>query len=173
MRRLTIVSIAAGVMLALAMTAVHTTVRAQGNATILKPAELEKLVPATVFYRGQAATTQLRNSGGIKFGDGYLVLAMAVDTSGYSSAVTAKYQAYFINETPIQVGGKKLATGVYGIGFIANNKFLVTDVGAHDVLTVDSATDSNLQHPRPLEVVADPSGGFRLYVGRRYVVLSR
>lgn len=148
-------------------------VSAQGNDTILKPASMEKLMPATVFYRGQSATTQLRNSGGVKFGDGYYVLASVVDNSGYSSATAAKYQAYFITEVPIQVGGMKLGAGAYGIGFIAGDKFVVTDVGGHDVLTVDSSTDSNMKRPMPLEVLADAGGGFRLYMGRRYVVMSR
>jgi len=159
--------------LALAVMAAPLATRAQGKMTILKPAAMEKLMPATVFYRGQSATTQLRNSGGVEFGDGYYVLASLVDTSGYSSATAAKYQAYFISEVPIRVGGRKLGAGAYGVGFIAGDKFVVTDVGGHDVLTVDSATDSSLKRPMPLQVVADADGKFRLYEGRRYVVLSR
>jgi hypothetical protein len=50
---------------------------------------------------------------------------------------------------------------------------VVTDVGAHDVLTVSSANDEGLKRPTPLQVVTDPGGGFRLYAGRRYVSLSR
>jgi hypothetical protein len=147
--------------------------QAQNGATVLKPDALEKLIPATVFYRGQTATTQLRNSGGIRFADGYLVLTSMVDTSGYSDAVIAKYQAIFIAEVPIKIGGKELAAGVYGIGFVAGDKFLVTDIGGHDLLSVPSANDASLKRPTPLEIVADAGGGFRLYTGRRYVVLSR
>jgi len=87
--------------------------------------------------------------------------------------VAAKYQAYFITEVPIKVGRHSLAAGVYGIGFIADNKFVVTDVGAHDVFTVASAEDAGLKRPTPLEVVADPAGGFRLYAGRKYVIFRR
>jgi hypothetical protein len=140
---------------------------------VLKPADTEKLLPASVFYRGQSATTQLRNSGGVKFDDGFYVLASLVDTSGYSTGVAAKYQAYFIAEVPIKIGGQNLPAGVYGVGFVADNKFLVTDVGAHDVLTVDSASDEALKRPVPLQVLSDPAGGFRLYAGRKYVVFSR
>jgi hypothetical protein len=143
---------------------------AQGGAIILKPAELTKLIPQTVFYRGQSATTQLRNSSGIKFADGFTTM---VDTSGYSTGIQAKYQAYFITEVPIQVAGQSLAPGAYGIGFIEGNKFLVTDLGAHDVLTAASVTDSELKHPVPLQILADSGGGFRLYAGRSYVVLTR
>src|ERR1035438_858654 len=42
------------------------TMMAQGSDSVLKPAEIQKLLPATVFYRGQTAPTQLRNSGGVK-----------------------------------------------------------------------------------------------------------
>jgi hypothetical protein len=134
---------------------------------------MQKLLPASVYYKGQSATTQLRNSGGVKFADGYFVLATMVDTSGYSSDVQAKYQAYFITEIPIKVGGQSLPAGVYGVGFVADNKFVVTDVGAHDLLTMNSTDDAGLKRPTPLQVMADPAGGFRLYAGRRYVVFGR
>jgi hypothetical protein len=52
--------------------------------TVLNAAEATKFLPASVFFRGQSATTQLRNSGGVKFADGMLVLSTLVDTSGYS-----------------------------------------------------------------------------------------
>lgn len=162
---------AAAGMMAVAMMAPGV-VRAQGGDTVLKPAEVEKLLPASVFYRGQPANTQLRNSGGVKFGDGFFVLTTLVDTSGYSTGVAAKYQAYFITEVPIKVGGASLPAGVYGVG-IVGDKFLVTDVGAHDVLSVAVGDDAGLKRPKPLEVVADPAGGFRLYIQRKYVSFSR
>jgi hypothetical protein len=115
----------------------------------------------------------LRNSGGVKFADGYFLLATMVDTSGYSSDVASKYQAYFITEVPIKLGGQNLAAGTYGVGFVADNKFVVTDVGGHDVLMVASGEDEGLKRPTPLQVTADPAGGFRLYSGRRYVSFSR
>jgi hypothetical protein len=148
-------------------------IQAQASGTVLKAADAQTLIPASVFYRGQTATTQLRNSGGVKFSDGYYVLAVLVDTSGYSTQVAEKYQAYFITEVPITVSGQNLPAGVYGVGFIANNKFVVTDVGGHEVLTVDFATDNDLKRPVPLQVMSDPGGGFRLYAGRRYVRFSR
>ncbi len=155
------------------LSAASTNAFAQGSATVLKPADMQKLLPATVFYRGQIATTQQRNSGGIKFADNVYVLASLVDTSGYSTGIAAKYQAYLITEVPLKIGGHSLAAGAYGIGFIAGDKFVVTDLGAHDVLTVSSANDAGLQRPMPLQIVADQSAGFRLYAGRKYVVLSR
>jgi hypothetical protein len=145
---------------------------AQGN-TVLKPADVQKLLPEKVYYKAQSATTQLRNSGGVKFADGFYVLTTLVDTSGYATDVASKYQAYFITEVPIKVGGQSLPAGVYGVGFIAGDKFVVTDVGAHDLLTVSSGNDAGLKRPMPLQVVADPAGGFRLYAGRKYIVFSR
>ena len=100
------------------------------------------------------------------------MLATLVDTSGYSTGLAAKYQAYFIVEVPTKVGGKSLPAGVYGAGFVGD-KFVLTDVGAHDVLTVAAGDDAAQKHPMPLQVVADPSGGFRLYVQRKYVTFSR
>jgi len=144
-----------------------------GANTVLKPADLGKVFPATVFYSGQTAPVQMRNTGGVKFTDGRYVLAGLVDTSGYSSGVAAKYQGYLILEVPLTIGGKHLPAGAYGFGFLAGGKFLVTDLGGHDVLTAHSATDAALSRPRPLEVTAAPAGGFRLYAGRAYVEFNR
>ncbi|MGA3071287.1 MAG: hypothetical protein ABSD43_13845 [Terracidiphilus sp.] len=168
-----ILKLAAAGVLAVTMMAAPGPMMAQGSDTVLKPVDLEKLLPASVYYRGQSAPTQLRNSGGVKFADGFFVLATLVDTSGYASDVKSKYQGYLIAEVPIKVGGEKLAAGVYGMGFVGE-KFVVTDVGAQDVLTVNSGEDAGLKRPMPLQVVADPAGGgFRLYAGRRYVSFSR
>jgi hypothetical protein len=142
------------------------------SGTVLKPADTEKLLPDKVYYKGLSATTQLRNSGGIKFSDGYYVVATLVDTSGYSSDVQAKYQAYFVAEVPINIGGHPLPAGVYGIGFVGE-KLIVTDVGAHDLFTVPTVPDDAIKRPMPLQVLSDPSGGFRLYELRHYVVISR
>ena len=99
---------------AMAVTIMTAPVRmaAQGGDTVLKPADTQKLLPSSVYYKAQSAPTQLRNSGGIKFSDGYYLLSTLVDTSGYSSDIAAKYQAYFITEVPIKVGGQNLPAGV-------------------------------------------------------------
>jgi hypothetical protein len=173
MRSLTVLKFAAVTLAAVGMVAVPAVAKAQGGDTVLKQAEIEKLLPASVYYKGQSATTQLRNSGGVKFADGSYLLTTMVDTSGYSTGIAAKYQAYFINEEPIKIGGQKLAAGIYGIGFIDGDKLVVTDVGAHEVLAVSTGTDAALARPRPLQLVADGAGGYRIYAGRRYVTVSR
>ncbi len=173
MRNHTMKKIAAASALAVMMIAAPGLMKAQqGSATILKQANTQKLLPSSVYYSGQTATTQLRNSGGVKFADGHYVLATLVDTTGYSDALASKYQAYFIAEDPIKVGGESLPAGVYGVGFVGD-KFVVTDVGAHDVLTVATQEDAGLKRLMPLQVLADPAGGFRLYAGRKYVNFSQ
>ena len=143
------------------------------TGTILHPADTQKMLPSAVYYKGQSAPSQLRNSGGVKFSDGYNVLATLVDNSGYSSDVATKYQAYFVTEVPLEIGGHKLAAGVYGVGFLPGNKFVVTDVGGHDVLTATSAHDDAIKRPMPLKFTTDPAGGYRLYDGRNYVKFRR
>jgi hypothetical protein len=161
----------AGLLIGLSMIPAKMT--AQGGDKVLQPADTQKLLADTLWYKGQAAPAQKRNSGGVKFADGYYVLATLVDTSGYSSDVQAKYQAYFITEVAIKIGGHDLPAGIYGVGFIGDNKFVVTDVGAHDVFTVDSSNDDGMKRPRPLQVTENEGGGFRLYAGRRYVTFSK
>lgn len=147
-------------------------VSAQSGDAVLSVADATKILPQSVYFKGQSATTQLRNSGGVKFSDGMYMLAVMVDTSGYSSDVQQKYQAYFITEVPLRIEGKALPAGIYGVGFVGD-KFVVLDVGAHDLLQVDAHNDAALKRPRPLEVMAAEGGGFRLYEGRRYVSFAR
>ena len=157
MRFQAIMKFAGASALALAVMASPMRSLAQGGDTVLKPADTQKLLPASVYYKAQSAPTQLRNSAGIKFADGYYLLATMVDTSGYSSDVASKYQAYFITEVPIKFGSENLPAGVYGVGFVAD-KFVITDVGAHDVFSVGTSTDEALKRPMPLQIMADPGG---------------
>ncbi len=144
---------------------------AASSATILPAAEASKVVPATVFFRGQVASVQARNSGGVKLQDGMFVLCALVDTSGYSSAVQQKYQAYFITEVPLDIHGQTLKPGAYGVGFLEGNRFLVMDLGGHDLFSTSSRHDAELQRPMPLQVLADTAPGeYRLYINRNYVV---
>jgi hypothetical protein len=159
-------------LMTLAIMAAPNGVKAQAAGTVLTRADTEKLLPDKVYYKAQSATIQVRNSGGVKFADGYYVLTTLVDTSGYSSDIQAKYQAYFITEVPLRIGGQDLVAGVYGVGFVGG-KFVVTDVGAHDLLTVPASQDAEMKRPTPLQVTADPGGGYRLYCGRSYVKFER
>ncbi len=138
--------------------------------TLLQPSDLESILPPAVFFKGQSAPLQMRNASGIHFKDGAYLFASLVDTSGYSSGVQEKYQAYFVTEVPLQFGEHMLSAGAYGVGFIAQSKFLVMDIGGHDLFTVGSTRDEALRHPTPLKIVQAPdNASYRLYAGRMYV----
>ncbi len=127
-------------------------------------------MPHSVFFRGQSATVQLRNTYGLRLADGTLVLAGLVDNSGYATGIQQKYQGYLLSETALTINGKTLLAGAYGFGFVANDAFVVMDIGAHEVLNATSKTNSTMPHPRPLMIVAGAHpGNYRLYEGRRFV----
>lgn len=146
---------------------------ASAQATILHAPEAQKLLPDAVYYAGKSANTQLRNSAGLRFADSHYVLAVLVDTSGYSTAVQEKYQGYLLAEVALDFDGKTLPAGAYGIGFIGDH-CVVTDIGSHDVLQARAFHDDKIQHPMPLQIVqGDAPDRYRLYLGRNFVVLRR
>jgi hypothetical protein len=172
-----ILSMASG-MAALHASAQQPAAPAAQPAGVLKAADIAKLMPEQVFFRGQSATVQMRNSGGIRYADGMFTLMALVDTSGYSSGIQQRYQAYLITEVPLELGdgaaAKELAPGAYGVGFIQNDRFVVMDLGAHELLNVPSHHDADLHRPTPLQVLDTPAAGsYRLYEGRSYVTLQR
>jgi hypothetical protein len=151
-------------------------IRAQSSAqtVILTPADVAKVMPATVFFRGQTTSVQIRNTYGLRFPGGVLILAGLVDSSGYSTGLKVKYQGYLLSESTLTINGKTLPAGAYGFGFLANNDFVVMDLGAHDVLHTLSRTDAAMTRPRPLIIVAGKQPGtYRLYEGRSFVSLRR
>ena len=138
---------------------------------VLTADQLKQAVPSVYFFRGQSATVQIRNSGGLRVGKDSLVLAALVDTGGYATDVKQKYQGLFISEVKLNVGGSSLAPGEYGFGFNADGKFRVMDVAANDLFATDIKNDNDLKHPVPLKLVEE-SGEYRLYAGRKYVVIK-
>ncbi len=132
------------------------------------------LLPKTVFYKGLTATVQGRNSAGIRFGNGDLVLLALVDTSGYSSAVAQTYQAYLLNEVHLKIGGKVLPPGAYGFGFVGGDRMVVMDIAGNEVLQATTSRDPQMTRPDPLHIVAEQKapGQYRLYLGRSYIILS-
>lgn len=150
---------------------------AQQNAakdTVLKASEItNKIFPERVFYRGQTAPVQMRNTAAIHFADDRYVLAGLVDNSGYSTGVREKYQAYFITEVPIEINGQSLKPGAYGVGFVEGSKFIVTDLGSNNLLEISGKHDAEIKRPVPLQILAAEAGNFRLYLGRDFVELRR
>ncbi len=148
---------------------------AAGKETVLKAADITpKIFPERVFFRGQVAPAQLRNTAGIHYADDFYVLAGLVDNSGYSTSIKEKYQGYLLNEVTLEIAGQSLKPGAYGFGFIAGGKFVVMDLGANDVLQVAAQRDAEMKRPVPLQIVASASAGsYRLYAGRDYVEFAR
>ena len=173
-RKARLLAVLSGLMLLFASTPMRSAVpSSSGSESLLSPADLAKLIPATVFFRGQVASVQERNAAGVKMADGMFVLTSLVDTSGYSTGVQEKYQAYFITEMALDLGGQTLKPGAYGVGFV-QGKFLVMDLGAHDLFTTSSTHDTVLKRPTPLQIVSDPAPGhWRLYINRNYVVFAQ
>ena len=149
--------------------------KSQGKDTVLKAANITtKIFPTAVFYRGQVAPVQMRNTGGVHFADDKYVLAGLVDKSGYSSGIQQKYQGYFMSEVPLQINGQSLKPGAYGIGFVQGSKFFVTDLGANTLLEISGKRDTEIRHPVPLQVLATSEQGvYRLYLGRDFVEIRR
>ena len=144
--------------------------QAQAFPKILEGDELTRVVPASFYFEGQSAPTQMRNTAAVQLGRNRFAMAGLVDTSGYSSDVQAKYVGFFITDSPVTVGGARLPTGAYGFGF-RDGWMNVMDVGGRRVLSVRTRRDAGLQRPRPL-MMTQARGGVRLYAGRDFVLLS-
>ena len=140
------------------------------TATILNAVDAQKIFPASVFFKGQTAPTQARNSGGLRLADQKLVLVALVDNSGYSSQDQGRYQAYLITEVSLDIDGHRLAPGAYGCGFTSDDIFPVMDVGGHELFLAHSKRDAEIRRPMPLQIQASgESGLYRLYSGRNFV----
>lgn len=138
---------------------------------LLSAADLEHLLPASVFFSGQTAPLQLRNSAAYRTAAGRVIWAGLVDTSGYSTGVREKYQFYFVTELPLHVGTLEIRPGVYGGGFLANNTFVLLDVAGNEIGRTPLVEDKDLHRPRPLQMTMS-DGGLRLYLGRQFATLT-
>jgi hypothetical protein len=165
-RRLLAGSAFLGIVLGLGIVAV-----AQNSAIILTGTELNRIMPPGFYFQGLSAPTQMRNSAAVRLGDKRFVLAGLVDTTGYSSDIKAKYEGFFITDSPIKVQGSDLAPGAYGFGFSADGKLTLLDLTAKEVLSVSATKDNDLKRPRPL-MMTKSSEGIRFYTGKDYVVIS-
>jgi len=143
---------------------------ASASAQILTNDQVKKIAPSSFFFSGQSGAVQMRNTAGLKNSGGKLVLAGLVDTSGYSTAITEKYQGFLITETKLGFDGATLDPGEYGFGY-KDGKFTVMNVAGTDVLSIASQNDDKLQHPVPLKFEKD-GAQYRLYAGRKYVVVK-
>jgi hypothetical protein len=144
---------------------------AQDAVKVLERSEAKALVPTGFYFEGQSAPTQMRNTGVATVGDKRHVIVGLVDTSGYSADVAAKYEGFFITDSKVKIGGKKLGTGAYGFGFTRDGKINIHDIGGKTIATGETKDDSELKRPRPLMLMI-VDGELRFYKGRTYAVIS-
>ena len=148
-------------------------VSAQTNQAykILVDKELTRIVPTSFYFAGQSAPTQMRNSAAAELGkDRYLVVGM-VDTSGYSTEISGKYEGFLITDSAIKIGDKELPTGAYGFGFSADGKINIFDLSSKELLSTKTSSDAEMRRPRPL-MMSSETKGVRLYKGKNYVLIS-
>lgn len=156
----------------LAMTAIALAALAAtpAGAQVLAADQLKKAVPASFFFSGQVATVQMRNSGGFKNAAAKLTIAGLVDTTGYATAISEKYQGFLITETKLAFEGGTLDPGAYGFGF-KDGKFVVMNVAGTEVLSIVSHKDDQVKHPVPLKFEKSEAG-FKLWAGRNWVEMK-
>jgi len=143
----------------------------QDRPVVVTGADLTRLVPTSFYFKGQSAPTQVRNTSAAKLGAERFVIVGLVDTSGYSADVRAKYEGFFITDSPIKVNGESLPTGAYGFGFSNDGKMRIMDIAGNDVFLVSSTNDKALKRPRPLMMAASEEG-IRFYSRRDYVTIT-
>jgi hypothetical protein len=144
---------------------------AQQSVTVLTGAELTRIVPPGFYFEGLSAATQMRNAAAVRFGDKRYVIAGLVDTSGYAADVRAKYEGFFITDSPIKINGSDLGTGAYGFGFGEDGKMQILDLAGTQILSISTTKDTELKRPRPL-MMTKTADGVRLYNGRDYVTIT-
>ena len=146
-------------------------VNAQDSVTILTGADLTRVVPTGFYFQGLSAPTQMRNSAAARFGSKRFVIAGLVDTSGYAADVRAKYEGFFIVDSPVMINGSDLGTGAYGFGFSDDGKLQILDLAGNQILSVSTTKDSELKRPRPL-MMTKSEDGIRFYNGKNYVTVT-
>lgn len=148
-------------------------VTAQNNAKteILTGDSLKRIVPTSFYFAGQSAETQMRNAAAAKIGENRFVIVGLVDTSGYSTEISGKYEGFFITDSPVNIGNKMLDTGAYGFGFSMEGKVNFFDLSSKEILSVATINDAEIKRPRPLLMAGDKNG-VRLYKGKNYVLIS-
>jgi hypothetical protein len=144
------------------------------RGSVLYSNEVSKILPGSLFFRGEQTPVEPRNSSGLQFADGMYLLTAIIDTSGHTGSEDEEFQACFITEVPLDINRHKLGPGVYEVSMDDNHHFVVMDISSHPVFIADSRRDLKLSHPIPLQIVDDsPAHDYRLYLGRDYVTLSR
>jgi hypothetical protein len=148
----------------------QTRVLAQNSVTILAGSELTQVVPPGFYFQGLSAPTQMRNAAASRFGTKRFVITGLVDTSGYAADVRAKYEGFFITDSPVSINGSDLGTGAYGFGFSNDGKMQIMDLAGNQILSISTTKDNDLKRPRPL-MMTKAGDAVRFYSGKDYVTV--
>lgn len=159
------------VLFAISIGALTASSQTKSDFEVLNEAGRTKVIPTSFYFAGQSAQTQLRNAAAARIGKDRFVVSGMVDTSGYSTEISGKYEGFFITDSPISFGGKDLNSGAYGFGFSKEGKVTIFDLAARPILSADTKVDSGMKRPRPLQMISD-SKGIRFYKGRNYVLIE-
>ncbi|MEP6788772.1 MAG: hypothetical protein ABJB40_10105 [Acidobacteriota bacterium] len=138
---------------------------------VLSDAALTKVVPTSFYFAGQSAVTQIRNTAAAQLGKDRFVIVGLVDTSGYSTEISGKYEGFLITDSPILIGNKNLGTGAYGFGFSKSGTLNIFDLSSKQILSTASKSDADIKRPRPLQMILD-NKGVRLYKGKDFVLIT-
>jgi hypothetical protein len=138
---------------------------------VLTSAALTRVVPKSFYFAGQSAETQARNTAAARLGKDRFIVAGMVDTSGYSSEISGKYEGFLITDSPVKIGDKTLETGAYGFGFATEGQIKIFDLSSKEILSVATQSDADMKRPRPLQMTSEAKG-IRFYKGKNYVLVS-
>src|SRR6478672_3440554 len=109
---------------------------AQNASVVLTDKDAAVVIPTSFYFAGQSAPTQMRNAAAAKLAKDRFVIAGLVDTSGYSTEISGKYEGFLITDSPVRIGDKQLGTGAYGFGFSQDGKLNIFDLSAKKILSV-------------------------------------
>lgn len=153
--------------------ALNTAARAQEKPApeILPETAASRIVPTSFYFAGQSAPTQMRNSAVARLAKDRHVIVGMVDTSGYSTEISDKYEGFFITDSPVFIGGKELATGAYGFGFSTAGKIRIFDLSGKEIMWVETMSDKEIKRPRPL-MMSVAMDGVRFYKGKNYALIA-
>ena len=140
------------------------------TSEVLNDKDSAVVIPSSFYFAGQSAPTQMRNAAAARIGKGRLVIAGMVDTSGYSTEISGKYEGFLITDSPILIGNKTLRTGAYGFGFSKKGTLNIFDLSSTQILSTASINDEGMKRPKPLQMVSS-NNGVRLYKGKSYVMI--
>jgi hypothetical protein len=141
----------------------------------------DQSVVTNFYLEGQAIPVQKRNAVLIKSPAGARVLIALLDTSGYGTDITQKYNGLLISEGTLSIGGKTLQPGSYGFGLTPATPggpptgpkiFRLYNQAGQKLIESNAARDEVFSPAKPLQVVTKPGEPARLYVGRDWVELK-